>query len=644
MARPGKQAELPEKDFLEMARRYGTAEVARRLNINERNVRKRKARLETKLGVRLQAPSQNYGLFPHRTYPQRAIVEINKGYIIVASDAHYWPGEPGLMHRALVRLCKELKPSTVILNGDVIDATTISNYPPIGWENRPNLVEEIEAAQDRVSEIEKAAGRGRKIWTLGNHDCLDLETECLTKRGWKKYTEILPTDLVLSKDGDKALWSNINEIVSFPYDGELICIDKLRYSMAVTPNHRVLLKKNVYAGNYKYVRKELYYQAGSLPASFDIPMTACVDNPEAKLTDDQLILAGWILTDGHFGKHSTSIFQSKEKGKTSIRNLLVKLDLPFTEHKRDRKATSCLGRPAVKKYLPESHFYIKAAGNHWIRSWLPPKKRLPDWAYELSGRQFSILLDAIVAGDGTWDGPHPDGKKLCVIYGTKPFLEDIQAAAVAHGWRSRFYVDNRGAFRLWLSRNQNIRIERKEVTTRKYKGEVWCLRVPLGNFMVRRSGTAYFTGNSRFEKRLAVVAREYAKLHGVHLQDHFPLWEPAWSVWINDEVVVKHRYKGGIHAPYNNTVMAGKSIITGHLHSAKVIPFDDYNGTRYGVDSGCIAEPYGPQFTDYTEDSPKNWRSAFVVLTFVDKRMLQPELVLKWDDKRVQFRGEIFAP
>src|SRR3546814_13516703 len=94
------------------------------------------------------------------------------------------------------------------------------------------------------------------------------------------------------------------------------------------------------------------------------------------------------------------------------------------------------------------------------------------------------------------------------------------------------------------------------------------------------------------------MAPEYAKIHGVHLHDHFQLWQPAWSLWINDNTVVKHRFRNGVHAPWNNTMYAGKSICCGHLHSAKVIPFTDYNGTRYGVDTGTLAAPGGPQFVE----------------------------------------------
>jgi hypothetical protein len=151
--------------------------------------------------------------------------------------------------------------------------------------------------------------------------------------------------------------------------------------------------------------------------------------------------------------------------------------------------------------------------------------------------------------------------------------------------------------------------------------------------------------DARFETRLAMQAPEFAKVHGVHLHDHFPYWGTAWSCWINDDVVIKHRLAGGIHAARNNTVKAGKTIITGHTHSAKVTPVTDYNGTRWGVDTGTMAVPFGPQFVDYTEDSPVDWRSAFAVLTFRNGRLLQPELAIVADEKagEIDFRGKVYT-
>jgi len=148
--------------------------------------------------------------------------------------------------------------------------------------------------------------------------------------------------------------------------------------------------------------------------------------------------------------------------------------------------------------------------------------------------------------------------------------------------------------------------------------------------------------DSRFETRLASVAPEFAKVHGVSLHHHFGKeWQHCWGVTINDDVIVKHRWKGGDHSAFNNTVRSGKNTITGHLHKGYVRPFTDYNGTRYGVDLPTLAEPYGPQFRDYTEMNPVDWRSGFAVLTFRGGNLLQPELALTHDEGLIDFRGEL---
>lgn len=147
--------------------------------------------------------------------------------------------------------------------------------------------------------------------------------------------------------------------------------------------------------------------------------------------------------------------------------------------------------------------------------------------------------------------------------------------------------------------------------------------------------------DARFENRLANTVPEFMHTKGFKLNDHFPTWISCWSCWPTDDVVVKHRYKGGIHATHNNTVTSGKSIVTGHLHSLKVTPFADYAGNRFGVDTGTLADPAGPQFLDYLEDNPTNWRSGFVVLTFHDGQLLWPEVVYKHSEGKIEFRGRV---
>lgn len=313
------RARSTDADFIALFEQYGAAQTAKRLGVHVRKVYERRSRLETKIGRQLKAPAYNNTTTRHADpHPHRVDAEVQNGVVLVGGDGHYWPGEASTAHRAFVKFCKEMKPRLVVMNGDAFDGANVKRHPPIGWEKLPTVIEELEAVQERLGEIEAATPRGtRLIWPLGNHD-------------------------------------------------------------------------------------------------------------------------------------------------------------------------------------------------------------------------------------------------------------------------------------------------------------------------------------GRFETRLATVAPEYTHVHGFHLKDHVgPRWEPCWLAVINDDVVVKHRYKGGIHATHNNTMWAGKTIVTNHLHSGKVTPFTDYNGTRYGVDTGCLADPQGPQFVDYTEAGPLNWRSGFAVLTFHKGQLLFPELVTVFDRNHVQFRGQV---
>jgi hypothetical protein len=146
----------------------------------------------------------------------------------------------------------------------------------------------------------------------------------------------------------------------------------------------------------------------------------------------------------------------------------------------------------------------------------------------------------------------------------------------------------------------------------------------------------------RFESRLAAVAPEYRNVKGVHLKDHFPAWTPCWRVDINDDVVVRHREQGGEHAAWNNVMKSGKTIVTGHDHRLGVVPYTDYTGTRYGVRTGFMCDsPMDPQFVNYLEARMPNWLAGFAVLTFVNGKLLMPEICRKHDDNHVEWRGGI---
>ena len=142
-----------------------------------------------------------------------------------------------------------------------------------------------------------------------------------------------------------------------------------------------------------------------------------------------------------------------------------------------------------------------------------------------------------------------------------------------------------------------------------------------------------------FERRLCTQNGEFEGMPMMRLNDHFPEWTMQWSLRVNGHTMIKHRWHNGIHAAYNNALKGGLSIVTGHLHRLCITPWGDYNGRRYGVDTGTLSDATFPQF-EYLENNSVPWCSGFAVLTFKDGRLLPPELV-EVIDGRAYFRGEV---
>ena len=150
--------------------------------------------------------------------------------------------------------------------------------------------------------------------------------------------------------------------------------------------------------------------------------------------------------------------------------------------------------------------------------------------------------------------------------------------------------------------------------------------------------------DSRFENYLSSRVNEFEDMWGMTLLDYLPRWEAGWAVHLNQGtdgwVAVRHRpVAGGIHSAYNSTLKAGVHYAHGHLHKLQVTPWADYRGRRYGIDTGTLAEPTGPQF-NYTEAGPVNWCSGFAVLTFTEGRLLPPELAVV-EHGKTWFRGQV---
>jgi len=164
---------LSDQEFVDLWNKLGSvAEIAKLMQMDYRSVFRRRRKIENKLGINLLSLDQNSPnlrvFYSHNNV--RTNVELENGVIVIASDCHYWPGIISTGHRAFLKIIKDLKPQMVVMNGDVFDGASISRHPVSGWDALPNVKQELEACQERLNEVEKAAKGAALHWTWGNHD------------------------------------------------------------------------------------------------------------------------------------------------------------------------------------------------------------------------------------------------------------------------------------------------------------------------------------------------------------------------------------------------------------------------------------------------------------------------------------------
>lgn len=294
------------------------------------------------------------------------------------------------------------------------------------------------------------------------------------------------------------------------------------------------------------------------------------------------------------------------------------------------------------------HFGINVRSVHARRANLETKYgiSLPSYQYDRSGR---LATEENLPKRGI--RRETDVTGTVVVFSDAHFWPGLKTAAykglltLIKELKPRMVVCNGDAFDgARISRHDPIGWENRAYPLPRVPDEVEAVREAMDEIRAAYRGARHVwnLGNHdiRLARYLAMNASEVEGLLGTSLDDHVRHWDIGWSLMLNGHTMIKHRYNNGIHATYNNTLRAGTSMVTGHLHRLNVTAWGDYNGRRYGVDTGTLLEvgPDVPQ-TFYAEDNPAPHGSGFAVLTFDKSGMLLPPELCEVINGNAYFRG-----
>ncbi len=352
----------------------------------------------------------------------------------------------------------------------------------------------------------------RSVWVINpqpykesHFACADIETECLTKEGWKSVYQLTRDDEIATFDfvNEKIIYHKPYDIFMFDYEGELITIDNQWISQHVTPNHRILLKY-VHSTIKKSADRYWHFERADeiRPYSGILIPNAGIYDGIYSIGKEKAELLGWIIAEGCFYQiengRGITIYQSRSANPDKVRRiekLLQDCGLDYSRNDRERARSSINGR----EYLSdETRFYIKRKDVGWILDWIN-KDKTPKWKLlHLKQDELKCLYEGIVAGNGhrRKDGRDSLSQKsdynrlwfrtLCVHLNCrttefkKPRLRNVGTVFVTNQNYSQIHQSD---FKECVSR-------------RKYKGKVWCPYVPNACWVAKRNGKIFITGNT----------------------------------------------------------------------------------------------------------------------------------------------------
>ena len=479
-------------------------------------------------------------------------LKLENGIVIIGSDIHI-PFQDDKAVDAFCDYCKEIQPSAIILNGDVLDFYKLSRF--IKGEGR-NPYEEISACRDLLKKIKTDCPNSKVYYVIGNHETR-LETYVLNNAphlaslvedvftiiktnefGVIGCSEVLINDTFVCTHGkmlgSKAGLSAIKEIEKhymsgasghcFSEDVEILVANKGWIKVLDVQQSDNVATYNKQTGQFEWncVRdkfvydnyKELYHIKSS---TIDLMVTDkhgligfnASNGRLEEFTAEELIKSSKrynIPLACTLNENSTGVALSDDELRLVV-NICADAsieDRSFRWHiKKERKIDHLV--ELLNRLNLKYSFNIQKTGNVKIRLLCEDSKKYL-WLFDNSTKclpaliaccnkaQAEIVLDEYSIADGH---KNSSAKNSYQIYTNKKKEVDIlQEMFVKNGMRTSVIKNDSGVYVITVNKRSLTTISKQNVTVVPYSGKVSCVSVDNGTLVVRSKGKTIITQNT----------------------------------------------------------------------------------------------------------------------------------------------------
>jgi len=351
--------------------------------------------------------------------------------------------------------------------------------------------------------------RCKKFLNQGIDGACHVEgTEVLTEDGWKDWRDVREIDSLatVNQESQKLEWQVPEKLISYEYEGPIVVSNNRNVKFAVTPDHRMYVRKwneskRKLDVTYDFVSADkLGWYEGLMSAPIGQDCLEISPIMIGKLNISMKEMApflGIFLAEGCLyyagkGNYRIEIAAVKPSCRELVYDLVAALGLNvcvyedrYTIHNKAlfEFLTPCYNGGALGKFIPIT---IKNTTNECIDG----------------------FLDAFCLGDGHTTS---EGRRFFYTSSTQ-LADDLQELCLRRGIRSSVvtreprdaFIEGRHipkeniheAYVVSPWRKNSLSLERKDqITTKDYKGMVYCATVPNSTLVTRYKGTILISGN-----------------------------------------------------------------------------------------------------------------------------------------------------
>lgn len=359
--------------------------------------------------------------------------------------------------------------------------------------------------------------------------CLNPETEVLTDKGFIPIPEVQLWDKVatFNKETEEIEYHCPKKCLSFDYEGNMHHFQTKIIDFMCTPNHRMLVRGNSTNKDWKVV------EAKDVKNTYRMRTNGIWNGKEPNKyieiydglfwdVEDYLEFAGYYISEGYASKSKinakvvaiTQSLESKhyDKMKKCCDRLPTNFSHYISHNTKNRFGTSTSTTMRIKGGNNNKFYYEHFKSNFGDSSY---NKRMPNWIKELKKEYLEIILNALIAGDGSIRRNRKN-KIPFAIYKTvsKKLADDVMDIVWKCGYNPRLSQSTTSisgnkiyAISFSFSKKSHhpcLNVNGgKHVKIFPYKGKVYCLEVPNGFFVTRHNGKISIHGNSIYDRHIS---------------------------------------------------------------------------------------------------------------------------------------------